>query len=58
MWCQQLPKIVDNPRQSCLRRPDSVQLPTVPATLQKVIESGAAREGMRFGTFPLWANAR
>src|SRR6266699_4303637 len=31
-WYQQLPKTVDNPGQSCLRRPDAVQLPTVPPT--------------------------
>jgi len=48
--CQNCQTILDN---HCLRRPDSVQLSTVPATLQKVIGSGAALEGMWIGTFPI-----
>jgi hypothetical protein len=52
--CQNRQTILDN---SCLRRPDSVQLSTVPATLQKVIGSGDALEKMRIGTFSRRANA-
>jgi hypothetical protein len=52
--CQNCQTILDN---HCLRRPDSVQLSTVPATLQKVIGSGAALEGMWIGTFPHRASA-
>ena len=52
--CQNCQTILDN---HCLRRPDSVQLSTVPATLQKVIGSGDAFEGMWIGTFPRRANA-
>jgi hypothetical protein len=52
--CQNCLTILDN---HCLRRPDPVQLSTVPATLQKVIGSGDALEGMWIGTSPRRANA-
>jgi hypothetical protein len=52
--CQNCVTIFDN---SCLRRLDSVQLSAVPATVQKVIGSGAALEEMWIGTFPRQANA-
>ena len=43
-WYQQLPDLSDKPRQKYSRRPDRVQLSSVPSTFQKVIGSGDASQ--------------
>jgi hypothetical protein len=45
MWCQQFPKIRDDPGQQRSRRPGSVRLAKVPPAYRQVIEPGAVRKG-------------
>jgi hypothetical protein len=52
-WCQQLPKIVDNSRQSRSRRPGSARRVSVPSAFRHVISPGVARKVSRVGPSPL-----
>jgi len=55
-WYQQLPKIADNLRQQCSRRPGSVQPASVPSASQQVSDPGHVRQSRRVGTCPLWTS--
>src|SRR5260221_8407115 len=52
-WCQQLPKIIDNPGQQRARRPGSVRPARVPSAFGQVSSPGHVRESTRAGTCPL-----
>ena len=56
MWYQQLPKLSDNLRQQCSRRPGSVRPARVPTAFQQVISPSHVHKSTRAGTCPCWTS--